>query len=129
MQTCKIISVPILPSNAFQNYSLTNSSHTRTNLISAPAHAPTSTPHTVRRQALAAQPSQGQPRSCRPYHRSLLPNHVAPPRSHPSTGEIAPIQPHRHAPLLHVFNPPLPSPPLPSSKLPSSMSFNPHPSY
>ena len=40
---------------------LTHSSHTRTNLISAPAHAPTSTPHTVRRQAPAAQPSQGQP--------------------------------------------------------------------
>ena len=61
LPTRKIISVPILPSNDFQNYSLlTHSSHTRTNLISALAHAPTSTPHTVRRQASAAQPSQAR---------------------------------------------------------------------
>ena len=61
LPTCKIIFVPILPSNHFRNYSLlTHSSHTCTNLISAPAHAPTSTPHTVRSQALAAQPSQAR---------------------------------------------------------------------
>ena len=152
MSTHKIISVPILPSNAFWNYSLlTHSSHTRTNLISAPTHAPTSTPHTVQRQAPTAQPSQGQPRSCRPHRRSFCPNHVTPsrlhpntgsfaPRSHPNTGsfasrshpntsEIAPTQPHRHASPLHISDPPPPSPPPPSSKLPSSMSSDPHPSY
>ena len=75
MSTCKIISVPILPLNAFWNYSLlTHSSNTRTNLISAPTHAPTSTPPTVRRQAPVTQPSQGQPRSCRPHR----PDHVTP---------------------------------------------------
>ena len=79
MPTCKIIPIPILPSNAFRNYSLiTHSFHTRTNLISTPAHAPTSTPPTVRHRAPATQPSQGQPKSCRP----LCPNHAAqPPRS------------------------------------------------
>ena len=59
LPTRKISFVPILPSNHFRNYSLlTHSSHTRTNLISTPVHAPTSTPHTVRRQAPTAQPSQ-----------------------------------------------------------------------
>ena len=110
----------ILPSNEFQDlerereraHTRTNqlhSSHTRTNLILALSHAPTSTPHIVRRQAPAAQPSQCQPRSC--------------------CTKIAPTQPHRHAPLLHVSDPPPPSPPLPLSKRPSSMSSNPHPSY
>ena len=62
LPTHKIISVPILPSNDFRNYSfLTHSSHTHTNLISTPTHAPTSTPHTVRRQPPVAQPSQVKP--------------------------------------------------------------------
>ena len=152
LSTHKIISVPILPLNAFRNYSLlTHSSHTRTNLILAPTHAPTSTPHTIRWQALATQPSQGQPRSCRPYRCSFCPDHVAPSRlhpstssfaprshpstssfalrSHPSTSEIASTQPHCHASPLHISDPPPPSPPPPSSKLPSSMSSDPHPSY
>ena len=59
LPTRKIIFVLIFPSNDFRNYSLlTHSSHTCTNLISAPTHALTSTPHTVRRQAPATQPSQ-----------------------------------------------------------------------
>ena len=62
-------------------------SHTHTNLISAPTHAPPSTPHIVRRQAPTTQPSQGQPRSCCP----LCPDHAAPPRSHHDcTGSFAP---------------------------------------
>ena len=130
MPTPKIISVPILPLNAFRNYSLlTHSSHTHTNLILAPTHAPTSTPHTIRWQAPAAQPSQGQPRSCHPHRRPFCSDHATPPRSHPNTSEIAPTQPHYHAPPLHVTDPPPPSPPPPSSKLPSSMSSDPHPSY
>ena len=87
LPTRKIISVPILPSNDFQNYSLlTHSSHTRTNLISAPAHAPTSTPHTVRRQALAAQPSQAPTRFALRLHPRIAPiTPIAPIvlRSHP----------------------------------------------
>ena len=66
----------ILPSNEL------HSSHTRTDLISTPAHTPTSTPHTVWRQASAAQPSQGQPRSCCPHRRPLCPDHGAPLRSY-----------------------------------------------
>ena len=130
LPTPKIIFVPILPLNAFRNYSLlTHSSHTHTNLILAPTHAPTSTPHTIWCQAPAAQPSQGQPRSCCPF----CSDHATPPRSHPSTSEIAPTQPHYHAPPLHVTNPPPPSPPPPSSKLPIYLynpipiSANPHP--
>ena len=74
LPTRKIISVPILPSNDFQNYSLlTHSSHTRTNLISAPAHAPTSTPHTVRRQAPVAQPSQAPTRFTLRSHPRIAP--------------------------------------------------------
>ena len=61
LPTRKIIFVLILPSNDFRNYSLlTNSSHTRTNLISAPTHAPTSSPYIVWRQAPTAQPSQAR---------------------------------------------------------------------
>ena len=61
LPTRKTISVPILPSNNFWNYSLLiHSSHTRTNLISALAHAPTSTPHIVQSQTPAAQPSQAR---------------------------------------------------------------------
>ena len=92
LPTRKIISVPILPLNDFQNYSLlTHSSHTHTNLILAPTHAPTSAPHTIRWQAPAAQPSQGQPRSCHPHRRPFCSDHTTPPRSHPNTSEIAPI--------------------------------------
>ena len=80
MPTRKIIYVPILPSNAFRNYSLlTHLSHTRTNLILAPAHTPTLTPPTVWHQAPAAQPSQSQPRSCHPHRYPLRPNHATPP--------------------------------------------------
>ena len=46
----------------------------------------------------------------------------------PLNGEFSPsfllTQPHRHAPPLHVSDPP-----PPTSKLPSSMSSDPHPSY
>ena len=46
----------------------------------------------------------------------------------PLNGEFSPsfllTQPHRHAPPLHVFDPP-----PPTSKLPSFMSSDPHPSY
>ena len=98
--SCKTNAAFILPSNEFQdsqtererepthaptNY--TPLTHTHTNLISAPTHAPPSTPHIVRRQAPTTQPSQGQPRSCCP----LCPDHAAPPRSHHDcTGSFAP---------------------------------------
>ena len=91
LPTRKIISVLILPSNDFLNYSiLTHSFHTRTNLISAPTHAPTLTPHTVRCQAQAAQPSQA---------RQALARFAL--RSHPKIAPIALRSHPRIAPRLH----------------------------
>ena len=57
-------------------------------------------------------------------HPSTGSSHPSTCSSHPNIGEIAPTQPHRHAPPLHVSDPP-----PPSSKLPSFMSSNPHLSY
>ena len=69
-------------------------------------------------------PSSGLP--AKPKPAQIVPPPL--PRSRHTT-EIAPTQPHRHAPLLHVSNPPPPSPPPPPCKLPSSMSSDSHPSY
>ena len=115
MPTRKIISIPILPSNAFRNYSLL--SHT---------HQPhfSSSPRTNLNSTHSPMPSSGLP--AKPKPAQIVPPPL--PRSRHTT-EIAPTQPHRHAPLLHVSNPPPPSPPPPPCKLPSSMSSDSHPSY
>ena len=52
------------------------------------------------------------------------PSHPFPPLNGEISPSFLPTQPHRHAPPLHVSDPP-----PPSSKLPSSMSSDPHPSY
>ena len=136
MPTCKIISVPIFTFKCFPKLLTPHTllSHT---------HQPhfSSSPRTNLNSTLSSMPSSDRLAKSRPAQivpplpRPLHPDHTAPPRSHPSIGsfasrlhpiigEIAPTQPHHHAPPLHVSDPPPPSP-----KLPSSMSSNSHPSY
>ena len=80
----------------------THSSHTHTNLILAPAHAPNSTQPTVRRQAPATQPSQGHQPQLNPQSDAKLrpPSQAkaSPDRITPTAAQIAlPYHPYRIA--------------------------------